>query len=56
MTSEDTPVDIIESDGDNTVIARLQSHCGMSGVKRLDKNHCVKTLLKLCMNYEILKR
>jgi hypothetical protein len=42
MTSQGTPVDIIEGDGDNTVMARPKSQCGKSVVKRLDKNHCVK--------------
>lgn len=37
---------IIEGDGDNTLIARLKSQCGLSVVKRLDKNHCVKNIIK----------
>lgn len=41
MSSQGTPVEIIEGDGDNTLIARLKSQCGLSVVKRLDKNHCV---------------
>jgi hypothetical protein len=46
MADQGTPIDIIEGDGDNTVIARLKSQCGKSIVKRLDKNHCVKNIVK----------
>lgn len=46
MSSQGTPVEIIEGDGDNTLIARLKSQCGLSVVKRLDKNHCVKNITK----------
>lgn len=46
MSSQGTPVEIIEGDGDNTLIARLKSQCGLSVVKRLDKNHCVKNIIK----------
>ena len=41
-----TPVEIIEGDGDNTLLARLKSKHGISLKKRYDKNHVIKNLGK----------
>lgn len=41
-----TPVEIIEGDGDNTLLARLKSKHGISLKKKYDKNHVMKNLGK----------
>lgn len=46
MISEDTPVEVVEGDGDNTVISRIQTELGVKLKKKLDRNHCVKNIVK----------
>ncbi|XP_053402201.1 uncharacterized protein LOC123555937 isoform X3 [Mercenaria mercenaria] len=41
-----TPVEILEGDGDNTLLARLKSKHGISLKKKYDKNHVIKNLGK----------
>ncbi|XP_065929397.1 uncharacterized protein [Magallana gigas] len=41
-----TPVDILEGDGDNTMISRIKSELGITMKKRLDKNHVIKNIGK----------
>lgn len=47
LKNQGTPVEIIEGDGDNTLISRLKSQLGITVKKKLDKNHCVKNIVKL---------
>ena len=42
----ETPIEIIEGDGDNTTISRLKSELGICVKKRLSKNHVVKNIGK----------
>lgn len=46
MANQCTPVQIIEGDGDNTLIARAKNQLGVSLTKKLDRNHCVKNIVK----------
>ena len=46
LISEDTPVEVVEGDGDNTVISRIQNELGVKLKKKLDRNHCVKNIVK----------
>lgn len=46
MANQGIPVQIIEGDGDNTLIARAKNHLGVSLTKKLDRNHCVKIIVK----------
>lgn len=41
-----TPVDILEGDGDNTMIFRIKSDLGITLKKRFDKNHVFKNIKK----------
>ncbi|XP_056002782.1 uncharacterized protein LOC125661105 [Ostrea edulis] len=41
-----TPVEILEGDGDNTLITKLKNDLGITMKKRLDKNHVVKNIEK----------
>ncbi|KAK3109080.1 hypothetical protein FSP39_022671 [Pinctada imbricata] len=44
-----TPVEILEGDGDNTMISRIKTDLGLTMKKRLDRNHVVKTLVNSCI-------
>lgn len=46
MMSQKTPVEVIEGDGDNTVISRIENELGVRIKKKLDRNHCVKNIVK----------
>ena len=46
MAQQGTPVETIEGDGDNTLISRAKSQLGVSLKKKLDKNHCIKNIVK----------
>ncbi len=46
LSSEGTPVEYLEGDGDNTLIARLRSELNITMKKRFDKNHVVKNIGK----------
>lgn len=46
LNESGTPVEILEGDGDNTMISRLKSELGINMKKRLDKNHVVKNIGK----------
>lgn len=46
LNESGTPVEILERDGDNTMISRLKSELGINMKKRLDKNHVVKNIGK----------
>lgn len=46
MIQQGTPVGIIEGDGDNTLVARLERSMGLTVKKKLDKNHCIKNIVK----------
>ncbi|KAK3083329.1 hypothetical protein FSP39_019577 [Pinctada imbricata] len=41
-----TPVEILEGDGDNTMISRIKTDLGLTMKKRLDRNHVVKNFGK----------
>lgn len=44
MTVQGTPVQIIDGDGNNSLIARAKNQLGISITKKLGRNHSVKTL------------
>lgn len=44
--SQKTPVEVIEGDGDNTVISRIENELGVRIKKKLDGSHCVKKIVK----------
>lgn len=44
MTVQGTPVQILDGDGDNSLIARAKNQLGISLTKNLDINHPVKNL------------
>lgn len=46
LNESGTPVEILEGDGDNTMISRLKSEFGINMKKRLDKHHAVKNIGK----------
>lgn len=46
LYSEGTPVEIIEGDGDNTLIARLKKNLQLDIKKKYDKNHVIKNIGK----------
>ncbi|XP_062590600.1 uncharacterized protein LOC134252182 [Saccostrea cucullata] len=46
LIDEGTPVEYIEGDGDNTLIASLRSELNLNIKKRFDKNHVVKNIGK----------
>lgn len=46
MMLQKTPVEVIEGDGDNTVISRIENELGVRIKKKLDRNHCVKNIVK----------
>lgn len=46
LNESGTPVEILEGDGDNTLISRLKSELGINMKKRLYKNHIVKNIGK----------
>lgn len=46
LIDEGTPVEYIEGDGDNTLIARLRSELNLEMKKRFDKNNVVKNIGK----------
>jgi len=50
-----TPIEIIEGDGDNTLISRLKSDLNMTVQKRFDRNHVVKNIDKHYMGFTITK-
>lgn len=41
-----TPVDILEGDGDNTLVTRIKNDLGITVKKLLDKNHVIKNIGK----------
>lgn len=47
MIQEGTPVDVIEGDGDNTLVARIHKSLGVTVKKKIDRNHCIKNIVKL---------
>lgn len=47
MMSQMTPVEVIESDEDNTLISRIENELGVRfKKKKLDRNYCVKNIVK----------
>ena len=46
LMEEGTPVDVLEGDGDTTLISRLQTDLNLNIKKRFDKNHVVKNIGK----------
>ena len=46
MISQKTPVEVIEGDGYNTVISRIETEMGVKIKKKIDHNHCVKNIVK----------
>ncbi|XP_033763432.1 uncharacterized protein LOC117344711 [Pecten maximus] len=44
MSKDGTPVEVLEGDGDNTLIAKLRSDHGINMKKCLDKNHVIKNI------------
>ncbi|WAR09108.1 hypothetical protein MAR_019066 [Mya arenaria] len=46
LNSGGTPVEILEGDGDNTLISRLKTNLNLEMKKRFDKNHVVKNIGK----------
>lgn len=46
LIDEGTPVEYIEGNGDNTLIARLRSELNLEMKKRFNKNHVVKNIGK----------
>ena len=42
LAVEETPVEYLEGDGDNTLIARLKTNSDIDMKKRFDKNYTVK--------------
>lgn len=46
LHKDGTPVEVIEGDGDNTMIARLKSKSNISLKKKFDRNHIVKNIGK----------
>ena len=53
LIEEGTPVDIIEGDGDSSLIARLRQELKLKIKKRFDKNHIIKNIGKAL--YELPK-
>lgn len=41
-----TPIEYLEGDGNNTLIARIKNELNISMKKRFDNNHAVKMLLE----------
>ena len=46
MISQKTQVEVIEGDGYNTVISRIETEMGVKIKKKIDHNHCVKNIVK----------
>ena len=46
LAKSGTPVEYIEGDGDNTLIARLKTNLNINMKKRFDRNHIVKNIGK----------
>ncbi len=46
LAAEGTPVEILEGDGDSTLISRLREHHNIKLKKKLDKNHVIKNIVK----------
>lgn len=47
MMSQIKPVEVIESDEDNTLISRIENELGVRfKKKKLDRNYCVKNIVK----------
>ena len=46
MISQKTLVEIIQDDGDITVLSRIQNELGVRIKKKLDHNHCVKNSIE----------
>ena len=46
LAAEGTPVEYLEGDGDNTLVARLKTNSNIDMKKRFDKNHIVKNIGK----------
>lgn len=46
LAKEGTNVEIVEGDGDNTLVARVKKNMGIELKKRFDKNHVVKNVGK----------
>ncbi len=46
LAKEGTPVEILEGDGDNTLVARLKDKLAISIKKKFDRNHVVKNIGK----------
>lgn len=46
LQHENTPVEYLEGDGDNTLIARLKTDLNINMKKRFDRNHIVKNVGK----------
>ena len=44
LLDEVTPIEYIEGDGDNTLLARLKAELDITLKKRFDKNHVVKNV------------
>ena len=46
LIDEGTPIEYVEGDGDNTLIARVRNNMNINLKKRFDKNHVVKNIGK----------
>ena len=46
MAAQGTPIEIIEGDGDNTLISLAKNQLGISLTKKYDKNHVIKNIVK----------
>ncbi|KAL4222716.1 hypothetical protein ACF0H5_018757 [Mactra antiquata] len=46
MLKDGTPVEIVEGDGDNTLISRMKTHQNIDLKKRFDRNHVIKNIGK----------
>ena len=51
MIQHGTPVEIIEGDGDNTLVARLEKNMGLTVKKSLTGITALKKLSNTCMFY-----
>lgn len=56
MMSQMTPVEVIESDEDNTLISRIENELGVRFKKKLDRNYCVKNIVKHLYNLRNSKK
>ena len=46
LAEEGTPIEVVEGDGDNTMLAHIKSDLNETLKKRFDRNHVVKNIGK----------